>query len=678
MDAAPSFDPSQPFDAVPAPGSAPAFDASQPFDPVSASSPAPTTSQWLGFKKGVMHALDNAAQGAKWAANNGAVPFISAPLPGQPGAGDLIDSLGQHLGLPSTENAVQSHQDYLSDQAKHGVVPGKIGEFGGDVAATIPLMATGMGPIASGASTGALLTDKKDPAGILTDIALGGALGKVGDLAVSGLTKAAAPVVKSISKRVGNWIAPGSQSAVAPETGQAADYVQKLIANSGKSLSDVADYGTHLAPKPVTSAEAIGPQGTSAVSALARRQGATGPAAAAQLGERASGMRGRILDDYASAAGVIPEAAQGDIESLVQAGRAQAKPLFDQAFATPGPIWNSALATLAKRPVIKKAISDASTDLLNADVHPGVLGLPSGLDEGQLLPTAQAWDLIKKNLGSAVERDTFGKVVPDTVSRGNFNINASNRALTNALRSAIPGYGAALDASGDYLTLQTAFQNGQKYILSPTFTAKQMADQVAKMSPAELNAFKGGIANQLFNKAQNAQLHPSVFSRPILRQKLQAVLGSDASDTFLNNMQAESDMARSGARMAPGTNSITSEVMNAGDEQNQNGMFAVFDALRGASHAVSGNHLSAAASIASALKRIGVIGKTTGMPVPVRDEAGRMLLMRPADLVSHLQGLYADGNPAAVQRVAQFLTHLKAPAQVALPAAAMEARSDGP
>lgn len=771
--------------------------ATPEFDPSSAqpeAAPKPkdsTTSQGLGFYKGVTTALDNAAQGAHWLASTGIIPGIS------PGTAQAGDQIGSMMGLPSVEQANQGHKDYIAAQQAKGIQPGAWGEFAGDVVGTAPLAATGLGPVGAGMTSGALLSEDQDPIHILENMALGAAGSKAGELAIN---KLAIPAVK----KVGQLFQPAAQK-VAPYVSAGTKYVQDLINASGKKVADIENFGSlsqpdkaapsiidnlgkryevggagipsyGLAPanmaengvvytglpdtvhfqiaeaiphsergdftrlgfvtpsgeflerdqalkwvaanernvrpsdnmgsgldaldyreqvperlrkaapsvpsisyKPVTAAEALGPTGVSAVSALARRQGATGEAASALLGERAAGTSDRVLNDYAQAAGIHPSAAQGNIDDLVAAGRSKASPLYKQVYDTPGPVWNSDLEVISRRPVVQQAIRSAAQDLLNADIKPGVLGLPSGPDDGKLLPTAQAWDLIKKSVADQVERHPLTNApLPDSVSRGNANINKASRDLTDALKKAVPGYSDALAVSGDYLSLQNAFQKGQKYVLSRTMTAADFAKQFSKLSPAEQSAFKGGTANALFNKAQNAQLHPTAFKRPILQDKLNAVLGPDKAQPFLQGMQVEANMARAGARMAPGTNSITGEVMNATNEQDKNWLSSMFSAMKAAQHGAHGNLPSAAAHGLSALQDLGIFTKASTMPVPVRDEAGRLLLMKPSDLVSHLKGLYGKGDSAGVQRVTKFLAALKAPAQVALPALAIQSTSGSP
>lgn len=476
----------------------------------------------------------------------------------------------------------------------------------------------------------------------------------VGAVTGSTLAQEAVPTpYKPLAALAGNLLGGAPEAPItafrsAPTTAQrAGNYVSTLMDNAGKSGADLRAAQT---AKPVMAAETIGRSAVPALGALARRQGQTGDILGAALTERVQQAPERILNDYASASGIVPEAAQGDIDALVANGRQAAKPLYDQAFSTPGPVWNDDLRVLSGRPVIKKAIASAAEDLKNADTHPGVMGLPSGPDDNTLLPTAEAWDLIHKNVGAQVERDPFGKIIPDSQSRGNFNTNKASRDLTAALKQSIPGYGDALKTSGDYLSLQSAFNNGQKFILSSTMTADNLAKQFAKLSPAEQEAFKGGSANALYNQAQNGRMAPRLFKAPAIQQKLNTVLGPKNAQTFLGNMQQEADMAKSGARMMPAVNSPTFELGEAAKDQDGSAIQHAITGLFAAKHAAAGNYLGAAAHAS----RLWHTLKNTGMSIPVRDEAGRLLMMKPEDLADELDniaGMKSQGKArAALQK----------------------------
>lgn len=134
----------------------------------------------LGFYKGAMKPLDNMALGLDWLAH-------------KTGAGAAIDDLGAAMGLPSASQAVSAHQAFIDRQP---VRPGPLGTFAGELAGSLPAT-YGMGPLATGALTSAMLTDAKTPRGIAIDAATGAVGGKLLDGTLGAIKGAVAPQIGS-------------------------------------------------------------------------------------------------------------------------------------------------------------------------------------------------------------------------------------------------------------------------------------------------------------------------------------------------------------------------------------------------------------------------------------------------------------------------------------------------
>lgn len=140
--------------------------------------PPQQTSQALGFYQGAMKPIDNLATALDAAAKH---------------LGMNVDTLSHALGLPTTDEAVKAHADYVAGQQAKGVQPGTFGRIAGEMVGTAPVLALSTNPIAAGAMSGALTTDAKDVGGVLKDAAIGGIAGKVGDVALKGVGKVIAP-----------------------------------------------------------------------------------------------------------------------------------------------------------------------------------------------------------------------------------------------------------------------------------------------------------------------------------------------------------------------------------------------------------------------------------------------------------------------------------------------------
>lgn len=538
------------------------------------------------------------------------------------------------------------------------------GKIIGQVADTIPLAMTGAAPILVGAASGLMNTEADTGLGAVKDTALGAIGGKAGDIAGNAVGRAAGSLINKYAPNAGLLSSPAS-----PKIAQkAVDYVTRLMDSSDVTPADLTAIGSSTT-KPLTSAEVIGKSGTTGLGAFARREGTTGDALEGLLRQRAINAPSRMLDDYATASGIDPRLAQGDIDGYVDAGRKTVKPMFDQALGTGAnmespAVWNSKLSMISQRPVVQKAMSAVVEDLKNADIDPTAMGFTAqdpatGKFVQMPRPTAQAWDLVKKRVGSLAERDGFGRVIPDSQSPGNFNINKAGRDLTGALRSSIPGYGDALDASGDYLSMRQAFQDGQDFILNPKVTAQQVIKHVSGLTTPEQEAFKGGIANKLFDQAQNGRLSASAFYRrgngtmapiPAISQKLQTALGPQNAQTFLGALDNEGRMAAAAGRMVPGSNSPTAE-FNEAIRQQDSGYGLPDEVVNVGKDLLT--HGSAKGAALSAVGR--TAGKavaayqTRGMPVEVRNEAGRLLMMHPSDLGTYLNGIASAPQPGSAQ-----------------------------
>jgi hypothetical protein len=134
-------------------------------------------------------------------------------------------------------------------------------------------------------------------------------------------------------------------------------------------------------------------------------------------------------------------------------------------------------------------------------------------------------------------------------------------------------------------------------------------------------------------------------------------------------MKIEAQLKQSGARMMPGTGSITSDVTNTTGEQNQSAD-ALMDAIYAGAHLAYGNKLGFGTRALSAMRRMGMT-RSGGMSEATRNEAGRLLMMNPADLANHLETMGALANPPSVGRVAGGINAARIPARSGLSALAV-------
>jgi len=449
--------------------------------------------------------------------------------------------------------------------------------------------------------------------------------------------------------------AVASRASMLPrETSRAAEYVGGLMKASGRTPADLRAMSGN---KPLTAAEAIGQPGKVGLAALGRRPGRTGDALQGMLDERAAGAAGRIMDDYAAASGINPHAAMGDIENLVSTGRQKAGPIYEKAYEAP-PAVTDRLMQFANQPVVQQGMKEAiKSDAMRAVARgekfdPNAYGITGFDNAGDPIisgvPTWRSWDAAKRGIDGIIEKQFSNpNMSRDRVSA----LVEMRRAMLKEIDALNPAFKEARAVSGDYLSAKSAFDKGQKIILDPNTTAAQFSKVIQGSSPAELEAMKGGVANKLFNLAQTGKLDPKVFNRPIVRQKLETLLGPDATHNLLSNVRIEAEMAQAGGRMRPGQLSPTQELNAAMAEQDGFGGLPAMALDAGLNVMQHGATAGTLKTLGRYVQKPLDYLRTPAMPLPVRDAAGEMLMMRPPALADLLDASLVPNGPGLTRGV---------------------------
>lgn len=251
--------------------------------------------------------------------------------------------------------------------------------------------------------------------------------------------------------------------------------------------------------------------------------------------------------------GIDPQTARGNVDAIVAQGRANADPQYTAIRANPAPVWNTELAGLAERPAIKKALGVVANNMLNSGQNPTVAGIkldpdtgawvmPDGGGIGQVVeqqPTASTWIRVHQALGQTVERNpTTGRVLPNSQSPGNVDIQNAGNALKDALVKSVPGYGDALATSGDYLSTDSAFNRASgKLFNGSVYDFNNMWSSLG--SPAEKQAARSALANDVLEKADKGQFLPGQFKSSGVQQKLTTAFGPTAAQNFVDQMESD-------------------------------------------------------------------------------------------------------------------------------------------
>jgi hypothetical protein len=415
---------------------------------------------------------------------------------------------------------------------------------------------------------------------------------------------------------------------------------------------------------PITAAEAAGPGFIGHASGLARRSTPTGELAADAMGMRAADRGNRIMGHLQNLTGYSPGEAQQSVDAVVQAGREAADPMFAAIRAQPAGVFHPELDAILGTPAGKQATAGAVRDLQNARINPMAHGFvvdPASGEIPNLIPgpnglTAHALDLTRQNLGDMVERDAFGKIKPDSESRGNFNINGVKRDLTNLLAGngtpaapgLIPGYRDALDVSGDYLSVKAAYDRAQGRLFGtsgPANDPRAFDAWFQRLTPGEQAGAQASGVNDIYSQLQNGKLRPTAMAAPNVQAKLRTMF-PDRADDLIDHMTQEAKMSAASARMTPNLNSTTGDVI--GSQENGPGAGLAITAAQAAGHAAKGNLAAAGLKTLDLGFKLSDLA-TQDQAAATRNATGAYLYGDPqklsTDLASTISGMAAKRQP---------------------------------
>ena len=275
-----------------------------------------------------------------------------------------------------------------------------------------------------------------------------------------------------------------------------------------------------------------GPSKTLIRNALKTRQ--------AGAGER---IRGAVSRDLGPISNTFDES-----DGLIQAARATAAPLYDEAYKAPGAA-SSEIADILKTPAGKGALSRAYTIAKNERVDPTSLGFD--LDaQGEVIlnrvPNMRSLDYVKRGLDDILEaqRDPFGNLRLDESGRA---INKVRADLLTEMDKVNPTYQAAREAYAGPAAANEALWKGKKAISK---TAEEIERTVAKMSEFErgqyASGFRASMAEAIDKSGGSADVANKMLGTSAKRKALAKVFGGEKGLTsFLAGRQMD-DIAGSG------------------------------------------------------------------------------------------------------------------------------------
>lgn len=275
---------------------------------------------------------------------------------------------------------------------------------------------------------------------------------------------------------------------------------------------------------------------------------------------------------------------------------------------------------------------------------------PVGSPVYEAQPTTQSLDYVVRGLDDEIDalRDPVTRAFKDP-GRARDLISTRSALRSEMFRLAEegnrnPAYVSAVREAGDYLSAEGAFNRVRDSVFSSRVPVDVFASQVRKLGPAELKAAKAGAANALFRLEQAGRLRAGALQVPHIEGKLRALFGDDAVAGLQQSFKAEDAMQAFENRYAPGAGSITAEMDAAMGEQGD----AFGDLLGFGADAVQyGVKRGFMNQVGKQVQGLADRARTS-WSVPMRDAAGKVLMMSPAEAKAILEASQPNGLVASL------------------------------
>lgn len=215
--------------------------------------------------------------------------------------------------------------------------------------------------------------------------------------------------------------------------------------------------------------------------AVYRRSDAASASVPQVLDDRSKALRSDLPEQISSALG-----AQPNIEDVIAARRAAARPLYEEAFSQPMVSQPADMANIMNQPASLAAYNQAAQNF-------GARGKQAPTLESVIFGNAPVdfMDEVKRQLQKVYGRAGTPNAPSGVVADREALETLANRYTSSLKASAPEAYTKALEKSGDAIRMEKAFEEGRKMY------GKKSKDVIAKikdMTPDEQEGFKAGLA----------------------------------------------------------------------------------------------------------------------------------------------------------------------------------------
>jgi hypothetical protein len=388
----------------------------------------------------------------------------------------------------------------------------------------------GAGAVAGGASS-----RDSDPS---YDALTGGLMGAtVGPLARYGIKAGVSGAGGLMDRITGDTISAGDKKLIPAM--QADNPAGGLDAIANRLRADAR------ARVPSTIGDASGSRTAGLVSAALGKDTPETAAYADKLNTRQEGANSRVQEQVNQ--GLAPDPYIQKQEELTDALRTNAAPLYQQAYAAYPGIKSQALMDLMNTPAGQEAASRAVTKMQNMQIPIGNANPVTGMVEK---PSLQYLDNVKRSLDDMITQEE-GSGPNYTATDDGRILRGMRSKLLNEIDTATAGPGgqpgpwqqARQQYAGD-LEVRDALRSGNEDF--NRMTPAELQQRVGAMSFAERDAFRSGVAENLFQRLNSTPetVNPAqkIMNTPALQDKLGAIFEkpSDANK-FMQGVTREAE-----------------------------------------------------------------------------------------------------------------------------------------
>jgi len=359
---------------------------------------------------------------------------------------------------------------------------------------------------------------------------------------------------------------------------------------------------------------------------LSTLPGRTPEAAAQAAMQRQAGRGAAIMREADKALGTRGAQFQQTVDDLVRSRESAARPLYQRLRA------------------MTVTVDDDLSSIINASRDLGALGeartMATALRQRFTLedvPTASGMpvgmadlDMVKRGLDQLVRKETdavTGKVSPKGMAYQSLLVDLRNKLddMTIDPQTGQSVYKAARDAFAGPSKLKDAAEIGRNAFAPDKDFA--IREAIADMSESEIMAMRVGLMQAIREKAgtQAGQAWlMNNWKNPSTREKIQLAFGKDAG-RFISSLAKQSKLKMLESSVGGGAQTA-GRLANADDL----GIEAIKEAAAGAASAKAGD-------VPGAMSWLQKLVKQTDLPEPIRNEMGRILLLKGPEARAKLQ-----------------------------------------